>query len=826
MKKHTDIPQQLQDNGSDNKELLRSQKNLEGLILLQNQSIQEILKYIYRFGNSFNELSAEVQCVEDRLSQQTERIGDIEAKHISLEAKIKSLKEQLENVRGYVGDRLDAAQEKYLASTDEAKTGIGNLSLMLTDISDRADDIGKELQKSYEAIVVVDERLSDTDNRLAGTQSNIRAAIDDIGGRMTSAISESESNLSEKLRSTEKALSKAVSESTDATGRKTVSAIAESVEQAEKSFSDTVTRAAELTLEKATSAIEKAEGSLANAVREAAKEATETTAEAITERIEKTEESLSQAIRESAEASSEKLVSAISEDISKTKTDITDNIAKAKTDIEASVKTSGASIHTDIDGAIKKYSSENSNAVKTVLAELSAGEKRLDNSFKSGMSRLSDVAGQTDEKIKGKIVKVEGAVSELSGRIIEAEKSVEGKMTALSSSTKEMLDNIFDDISALKSESDRLAEELNNNSNRDKENNKAMLDAIANDKKNRNILIDKYITGMWNLVGCEDGFYAFVREQYFTNNGISRRNRLVYLCLEFEKGNYEQVKVGLKAYYDKFGESLIEEYLPLAYIAHSIGITNTLIEKSAAIFSHLEENRKNDTFYNYINGRKFAVVGNSPSILGTGAGKKIDSCDVVFRMNTFAMKKEHKKDIGSKTTAFVDNANFATIDHKNHVECDNYELIYIPYDFWHIAVSQFCSPQKFINSLYEIITEKKKTVCSFEPSYSAELKERLGVISPSAGIIILWHIYRRIGRLDRKWVYGFTEEINEDKIIPNDMKDAGDEKNPAIAKANLDCFSEKASTSAFFVNTPIYGAGASHNYNKELRLRLEMFGES
>ena len=35
------------------------------------------------------------------------------------------------------------------------------------------------------------------------------------------------------------------------------------------------------------------------------------------------------------------------------------------------------------------------------------------------------------------------------------------------------------------------------------------------------------------------------------------------------------------------------------------------------------------------------------------------------------------------------------------------------------------------------------------------------------------------------------EEINEDKIIPNDMKDAGDEKNPAIAKANLDCFSEK-----------------------------------
>ncbi len=799
MKKHTDIPQQLQENSSDNKELLRSQKNLEGLILLQNQSIQEILKYIYRFGHSFSELSAEVHSVEERLSQQTERIGDVEAKYISLEAEIKSLKEQLENVRGYVGDfgdRLDAAQEKYLASTDEAKTEIGNLSLILTDISDRAEGIGKELQKNYEAITDVDERLSDTDSRLTGAQSDMRAAIDDMSGRMVAAISDTESNISEivitatesasektastiseKISKTEESLSKTVNEATATTSEKTMSAIAESIEKAEENFSQMVTKTAEATSEKTTSTI--------------------------SEKISNTEESLSEAVR----TASEKTASAVADTI---------NVS------EASIRTD----ITVIDGALKKYSSENSSAVKSVLTEFAAGEKRLDDSFKASFSRLSDATSQSDAKLKSEIEAVEGAVDKLSDKIVEAEKSVEGKMSELSSSTKEMLDNVFDDICALKSESDRLAEELNNNSNRDKENNKAMLDAIANDKKNRNILIDKYITGMWNLVGCEEGFYSFVREQYFTNNGISRRNRLVYLCLECEKENYEQVKVGLKAYYEKFGESLIEEYLPLAYIAHSIGITNPLIEKSAAIFSHLEENRRNDTFYNYINGRKFAVVGNSPSILGTGAGKKIDSCEVVFRMNTFAMKKEHKKDIGSKTTAFVDNANFATIDHKNHIECDNYELIYIPYDFWHIAVSQFCSPQKFINSLYEIITEKKKAVCSFEPSYSAELKERLGVISPSAGIIILWHIYKRMGRLDKKWVYGFTEEISEDKIIPNDMKDEGDESRPAIVKANLDCFSEKASTSAFFVNTPIYGAGASHNYNRELQLRLEMFGES
>lgn len=802
MKKQPVIPQIPQDNNSDSKELLRSQKNIEGLISLQNQSIQEILKYIYRFGHSFSELSAEVLSVEERLSQQTERISDVEAKHVSLEAEIKSLEAQLQSVREYVGafgEKLDVAQEKYLQSTDEAKTEIGNISVMLTDISDKAEDIGKELQKSYEAIADVDEKLSDTDSRLTGAQSDIRAAIDDMSGRMATAISDTEDRLSE-----------IVTTATESVSEKTTSAISDT----ESKLSQTVVIATESVSEKMTSAISDTESKLSQEVATATESASEKTASAVSEKISRAEEALFEAI----DTASEKTASAIAEDINKTRTELAEAFSTSAASISTNI--------TEIDGAIKKYSSENSSAVKSVLAELSAGEKRLDNSFKSGMSKLSDVAGQADEKIKGKIVEVEGAVSELSGRIAEAEKSVEGKMSVLSSSTKEMLDNVFDDICALKSESDRLAEELNNNSNRDKENNKAMLDAIANDKKNRNILIDKYITGMWNLVGCEEGFYSFVREQYFTNNGISRRNRLVYLCLECEKGNYEQVKVGLKAYYDKFGESLIEEYLPLAHIAHSIGITNALIEKSAAIFSHLEENRTKDVFYNYINGKKLAVVGNSPSILGTGAGKKIDSCEVVFRMNTFAMKKEHKKDIGSKTTAFVDNVNFATIDHKNHIECDNYELIYIPYDFWHIAVSQFCSPPKFINSLYEIITEKKRTVVGFEPSYSAELKARLGVISPSAGIIILWHIYKRMGRLDKKWVYGFNEEYSEEKVISNDMKDAGDESRPAISGANLDHFYERATSSTFFVNTPIYGAGAFHNYNKELQLRNEMFSES
>ena len=43
------------------------------------------------------------------------------------------------------------------------------------------------------------------------------------------------------------------------------------------------------------------------------------------------------------------------------------------------------------------------------------------------------------------------------------------------------------------------------------------------------------------------------------------------------------------------------------------------------------------------------IVGNSDNVLDSNLGEKVDSCDVVIRINDFLIEK-HEKDVGSKTT--------------------------------------------------------------------------------------------------------------------------------------------------------------------------------
>lgn len=48
--------------------------------------------------------------------------------------------------------------------------------------------------------------------------------------------------------------------------------------------------------------------------------------------------------------------------------------------------------------------------------------------------------------------------------------------------------------------------------------------------------------------------------------------------------------------------------------------------------------------------RSIAVVGNGPSLIGSGLGPKIDACDDVLRFNRFELPVELAKDIGTRFT--------------------------------------------------------------------------------------------------------------------------------------------------------------------------------
>lgn len=341
--------------------------------------------------------------------------------------------------------------------------------------------------------------------------------------------------------------------------------------------------------------------------------------------------------------------------------------------------------------------------------------------------------------------------------------------------------------------------------------------------KEQQVNKDFYVLSIWNLEGASDKLVSFLEEWMFSEKTISDKSRLIYLCCLLERGEEELAAVGLRKYYDERGAKLICDYLPLAWLADKIGLGGTVMKKAAFIFSKFEEERKEESFAKYLKEHTFAIVGNSPDIIGSGLGDMIDSRDIVFRMNTYIMNEKYVIDTGKKVNALVDNSNFATIDHMNHQNAGKLKWIYIPYDFWHIQLSQFSNVGKFIESYYNLLTIYNVKITWLFPEESIELKKRLKMISPTSGMAIVYSIYKRMGYISEKWVFGFSKEKKENGKWNNPLKDPGDEEHEELQMTNLDIFSECDELSIFYKDAPCYSRG--HNLNREIDLRNELFEE-
>lgn len=200
---------------------------------------------------------------------------------------------------------------------------------------------------------------------------------------------------------------------------------------------------------------------------------------------------------------------------------------------------------------------------------------------------------------------------------------------------------------------------------------------------------DGYVSAIWNMEGMTDKLTVFLEQWMFSEKTISDKARLIYLCCLLERGEEEHAAVGLKKYVEERGTKLICDFLPLAWLANKIGLGGEVMKKAAYIFTRLEEERKEQLFKKCLNEKTFAIVGNSPDIIGSHMGDIIDSREIVFRMNTYVINEQYIGDTGTKVNALVDNSNFATLDHENHSNIGKLEWVYIPYDFWHIQISQF-----------------------------------------------------------------------------------------------------------------------------------------
>tara|TARA_Y100000114_G_C11761924_1_gene330268 strand:- start:42 stop:896 length:855 start_codon:yes stop_codon:yes gene_type:complete len=88
--------------------------------------------------------------------------------------------------------------------------------------------------------------------------------------------------------------------------------------------------------------------------------------------------------------------------------------------------------------------------------------------------------------------------------------------------------------------------------------------------------------------------------------------------------------------------------------------------KSKGFVGDFKDYEKDQNLAKLIEGKKIAVVGPSPHLEGLNYGEKIDSYDIVIRLNQkFAIPENKYKDFGSKTDIM-----FGSFNHLNVWECN------------------------------------------------------------------------------------------------------------------------------------------------------------
>ncbi len=152
-------------------------------------------------------------------------------------------------------------------------------------------------------------------------------------------------------------------------------------------------------------------------------------------------------------------------------------------------------------------------------------------------------------------------------------------------------------------------------------------------------------------------------------------------------------------------------------------------------FKQLIQKHKND----------FCVIGNSPCELGKNQGEAIDKNSLVIRFNNFATDYPYCKDYGKKTNIWVKTTNFVDVKRRDLS------------DFEHILLSSANienTGSQGTSDIFEFI-ELGKTVEAYPQQIVLEVISKLNT-PPSAGILLLYWIYKLTGPIDRKHVYGFS----------------------------------------------------------------------
>ncbi|MBU2925113.1 glycosyltransferase family 29 protein [Colwellia sp. 1_MG-2023] len=175
---------------------------------------------------------------------------------------------------------------------------------------------------------------------------------------------------------------------------------------------------------------------------------------------------------------------------------------------------------------------------------------------------------------------------------------------------------------------------------------------------------------------------------------------------------------------------------PCEYSYLSESFRKTQVIRQSVIHKHEE-------FLAYIKGKSIAIVGNSPSELGKGHGKEIDSYDVVIRFNNYSTEAKYADDYGRKVNVWAITPG---------IESLNYQEAFYEYDFVMSPKLGLQLHEERLSIIYNYIIAGG----NYFQIDTIDCRRYSDLIIPSVGLYVLHFLMKNKASIGNVGVYGFS----------------------------------------------------------------------
>ncbi|EKF9925046.1 glycosyltransferase family 29 protein, partial [Vibrio cholerae] len=261
----------------------------------------------------------------------------------------------------------------------------------------------------------------------------------------------------------------------------------------------------------------------------------------------------------------------------------------------------------------------------------------------------------------------------------------------------------------------------------------------------KNIKVD-YIRTIWAIKGMCPLLISQCDNLYQLKDKLTANELMLLASIDCDAGRISLAK--RKAYEAlKKDSEIFSKYqsLPVISLLYKFDENFSAFHIQDSIYDYILSGQ--DSFIDLIRGsnNSYAIVGNGPSEIDSKNGKEIDAKSIVVRFNAFDVSYPLSIDYGSKTDIWVKAGNYIDLPRRNIskfkcVVASGYNNVY--------------RSTMGIDDYFDLYQNKIPTSLIPNRIYE-ELISRLGAM-PSAGLAILYWIYKEIGPIPKGSVFGFS----------------------------------------------------------------------